>query len=38
MINKQKTYTVKDFAKAAFKHVDLNFEDFVTISENILAQ
>ena len=28
-----KTYTVKDFAKAAFKHVDLDFEDFVTISE-----
>mgnify|MGYP001158519772 FL=1 len=28
-----KTYTVKDFAKAAFACVDLNFEDFVVISE-----
>ena len=28
-----KTYTVRDFAKAAFKHVNLNFEEFVIISE-----
>ena len=27
------TYTVKDFAKAAFNYVDLNYEDFVVISE-----
>ena len=32
------TYTVRDFAKAAFDYVNLNYEDYVQTSENILDQ
>ena len=32
------TYTVRDFAKAAFDYVNLNYEDYVQTSENTLDQ
>ena len=32
------TKTVRDFAEEAFKHVNLNWEDYVISSENILDQ